>query len=136
MLTKDHTKWNFDSLLDLIEGPLLNPKRMEEAIKVSRFIRRLTSFFHPFNCRFSDLPRTKVCNGYDRDRCETALRVLTQGNAKWVKLGCVMLTTLLASPEGVRLLSMEDEFLPQIRTSFAQLDPVPATSSCFFFAQG
>jgi hypothetical protein len=35
-----------------------------------------------------------------------------------------MLTTLLANPEGVRLLSAEDEFLPQIRTSFAQLDPV------------
>ena len=35
-----------------------------------------------------------------------------------------MLTTLLASPEGVRLLSTDDEFLPQIRTSFAQLDPV------------
>ena len=62
MLTKDHTKWNFDTLLDLIEGPLLNPKRMEEAIKVSRFIRRLTSFFHPFSHRFSDLPKGKVCN--------------------------------------------------------------------------
>ena len=37
-----------------------------------------------------------------------------------------MLTTLLASPEGVRLLSTDDEFLPQIRTSFAQLDPVTA----------
>jgi len=124
MLTKDHTKWNFDSLLDLIEGPLLNPKRMEEAIKVSRFIRRLTSFFHPFNHRFSDLQRTKVRDRSDHDRCETTLRVPTQGNAKWVKLGCAMLTTLLASPEGVRLLSMEDEFLPQIRMSFAQLDPV------------
>jgi rapamycin-insensitive companion of mTOR len=62
MLTKDHTKWNFDTLLDLIEGPLLNPKRMEEAIKVSRFTRRLTSFFHPFSHRFSDLPRGKVCD--------------------------------------------------------------------------
>ena len=38
-----------------------------------------------------------------------------------------MLTTLLASPEGVRLLSTEDEFLPQIRASFAQLDPVFVT---------
>lgn len=68
MLTKDHTKWNFDTLLDLIEGPLLNPKRMEEAIKVSRFIRRLTSFFHPFSHRFSVLPRAKVCCGVRRHR--------------------------------------------------------------------
>jgi hypothetical protein len=61
MLTKDHTKWNFEILQDLVEGPLLNPKRMEEAIKVSRFIRRLMSFYHPFNHRFSDLPRVKAC---------------------------------------------------------------------------
>ena len=52
------------------------------------------------------------------------LKIAAQGNAKWVKLGCAMLTTLLASPEGVRLLSSEDEFLPQITMSFAQLDPV------------
>ena len=36
MLTKDHTKWNFDTLQELVEGPLHNPKRMEEAIKVLR----------------------------------------------------------------------------------------------------
>jgi rapamycin-insensitive companion of mTOR len=60
MLTKDYTKWSFDSLQELIEGPLLNPKRMEEAIKVSRFIRRLMTFFHPFSHRFSDMPRVKV----------------------------------------------------------------------------
>src|SRR5882762_488513 len=60
MLTKDHTKWNFEVLQDLIEGPLLNPKRMEEAIKVSRFIRRLLSFFHPFSHRFSDMEIDKV----------------------------------------------------------------------------
>lgn len=60
MITKDQTKWNFDILQDLIEGPLLNPKRMEEAIKVSRYIRKLMSFFHPFSHRFSDLAKTKV----------------------------------------------------------------------------
>jgi rapamycin-insensitive companion of mTOR len=60
MLTKDHTKWNFETLLEFIEGPLLNPKRMEEAIKVSRFMRKLMAFYHPFSNRFSSLPRTKV----------------------------------------------------------------------------
>ena len=57
MLTKDHAKWNFDTLQELVEGPLHNPKRMEEAIKVSRLIRRLMSFFHPFSHRFSDIER-------------------------------------------------------------------------------
>lgn len=62
MLTNNHAKWNFEVLQDLIEGPLLNPKRMEEAIKVSRFIRRLLSFFHPFSHRFSDMDNDKVCS--------------------------------------------------------------------------
>lgn len=60
MLTKDHAKWNFDILQELIEGPLLNPKRMEEAIKGARFIKRLMAFFLPFNHRFSDMHRIKV----------------------------------------------------------------------------
>lgn len=60
MLTKDSTKWNFDALQELVEGPLQNSKRMEEAIKVSRYMRKLMSFFHPFNHRFSDLQRTTV----------------------------------------------------------------------------
>ncbi|RDB17886.1 Target of rapamycin complex 2 subunit ste20 [Hypsizygus marmoreus] len=104
MLTKDSTKWNFETLQELVEGPLLNPKRMEEAIKVSRFVRRLMSFFHPFSHRFSDMPRTK-------------------SNTKWVRLGCSLLSTLMASPDGVRYLATEDQFLTQIVKSFAQLDP-------------
>ena len=80
MLTKDQSKWNFDTLMELIEGPLLNPKRMEEAIKVSRFIRKLMSFFHPFSHRFSDIKKSK-------------------DNIKWVRLGCSLLTTLLSSAE-------------------------------------
>lgn len=60
MLTKDHAKWNFDTLQEIIEGPLLHPKRMDEAIKGARFIRRLMTFFHPFSHRFSDMHRIKV----------------------------------------------------------------------------
>ena len=57
---KDHTKWNFDTVVELVEGPFLVPKRVEEAIRV-RFIRRVMSFYHPFSHRFSDMPRNKVC---------------------------------------------------------------------------
>ncbi|KAF8133736.1 Rapamycin-insensitive companion of mTOR, N-term-domain-containing protein [Boletus edulis] len=108
MLTKDNTKWNFDMIQELIDGPLLNPKRLEEAIKVSRFMRRLMSFFHPFSHRFSDLPRK-------------------QPNLRWVRLGCNLLITLLASSDGVRFLMTEDDFLNQIVKSFAQLDPFNGT---------
>lgn len=60
-VTKDHTKWNYDALQDLIEGPLLNPKRMEEAIKVIKIVKKLMQFYYPFNHKFSDLAKTKVC---------------------------------------------------------------------------
>ena len=63
-ITKDYTKWNFETLQEIIDGPLLNPKRMEEAIKGSRFMRRLMSFFHPFSHQFSDIKRTRVCLHY------------------------------------------------------------------------
>jgi rapamycin-insensitive companion of mTOR len=43
---------------------------------------------------------------------------------RWVKLGCTLLTTLLASPDGRRFLSTEDDLLKQLTRSFAQLDPV------------
>ena len=57
---RDHTKWNFDALQEVIEGPLLNPKRLEEAIKLLKFVRGFLKFFHPFEHRFSDMKR-KVC---------------------------------------------------------------------------
>lgn len=104
LATKDETKWNFDTLQDLIEGPFLNPKRMEEAIKASRYMRKLISFFHPFAHRYSDLAKSK-------------------SNIRWVKLGCQLINTLLSTPEGIRFLG-EDEFMGQITKCFAQLDPV------------
>ncbi|KIK95059.1 hypothetical protein PAXRUDRAFT_141598 [Paxillus rubicundulus Ve08.2h10] len=128
ILTKDNTKWNFDMLQELIEGSLLNPKRLEEAIRVSRFMRRLMSFFHPFSHRFSDLPRKQasplksilpICVSYPA--------YLFQPNFRWARLGCNLLTTLLASPDGVRFLMSEDDFLKQIVKSFAQLDPFNGT---------
>ncbi|KAJ8080510.1 hypothetical protein PM082_017343 [Marasmius tenuissimus] len=104
MFTKDHAKWSFETIQELIEGPLLNAKRMDEAIKGARFIRRLVSFFHPFSHRFSDMHKNTV-------------------NSRWVRLGCTLLTTLMASADGVRYLSSEDEFMSQIVKCFAQLDP-------------
>ncbi|KAF8349461.1 Rapamycin-insensitive companion of mTOR, N-term-domain-containing protein [Amanita rubescens] len=104
MITKDFTKWNYDTLLEIVEGPLLNHKRLEEAIRVSRFIRRLASFFHPFSHRFSDIVRTPM-------------------TTKWIRLGCSLLNTLMKSPEGIKYLSTEDQFLSQIVKAFAQLDP-------------
>jgi rapamycin-insensitive companion of mTOR len=60
MLHKEAIKWNWDTLSELIEGPLLNQKRFEEAMKVSRVGRKVMSFFHPNSKAFSEIKNTKV----------------------------------------------------------------------------
>lgn len=42
---------------------------------------------------------------------------------KYTKLACLIITTLLASPDGVRYLA-EDKLLRQIAECLVQLDPV------------
>ncbi|WVR08773.1 hypothetical protein IAU60_005831 [Kwoniella sp. DSM 27419] len=102
LLHRDHTKWNYEIVMDLIEGPLLNPKRMDEAIKATKFVRRLFSFYHPYNNRFSAVKRTRP-------------------NHKWVKLGCSMISTMLSSPEGIRFIT-EDKLMKQLLECFTELD--------------
>ncbi|KAH6911417.1 Rapamycin-insensitive companion of mTOR, middle domain-containing protein [Coprinopsis sp. MPI-PUGE-AT-0042] len=109
-VTKDFTRWDFDALQALIEGPLLAPKRMEEATRGTRFIRRLMSFYLPFNQRFF---------------CESSGH---QANVKWVKLGCTLMNTLTSTPEGVRYLANDDQLLAQLMRAFAQLDPFNGVS--------
>ena len=121
MTTKDFTRWNYDTLLEIVEGPLLNHKRLEEAIRVSRFIRRLMSFFHPFSHRFSDIVKTPVRSMFASVIVNAKYK---QSTVKWVRLGCSLLNTLMKSPEGAKYLSNEDQFLVQIVKAFAQLDPV------------
>lgn len=58
--TKDHTAWNVDIVIELLEGPLLNPKRLDEAMRASKFMRRLLGFFHPFAYRYSEVKKTNV----------------------------------------------------------------------------
>jgi hypothetical protein len=108
-------------LQDVIEGPLLNHKRMEEAIKVSKFMRKLMSFFHPFNHRFADMPRRVR---YFTDIADHRSLNSAQGNMRWAKLANSLLNTLLASPEGQRYLLNEDPLVKDIVRGFAQLDPV------------
>lgn len=63
MSSKEWNRWNFDVLTDLFEGPLLNPRRMEEAIKGLKFLRRLIPFLHPLEHKYADIANTKVSLG-------------------------------------------------------------------------
>lgn len=102
--TKNYTKWRWDTLTELIQGPLLNPKRLEESIRATKFMKRLLAFYRPFTHRFSAIRNTKP-------------------NQKYVKFGCLLLNTLLANPEGIKYLT-ESKLLRQLSECLAQLDPM------------
>ncbi|KAI9833658.1 MAG: hypothetical protein M1826_006749 [Phylliscum demangeonii] len=113
----NYTKWRWDILHAIVDGPLLNPKRLDEAIKATRFMKRLLDFYRPFKYRFADIRNTKP-------------------NQRYVRVGCSLLSTLLQTPDGVRYL-MENKLLPQIAECLAQLDPKSGlTSSAPLFSPG
>ena len=121
-MNRDHTKWNYDVIVELVEGPLLNPKRLDEAVKATKFVRRLFSFYHPYNMRFASVKRTRV-----RCYCSAIMSLADlQPNHKWVKLACTILSTMLANSEGIKYL-MEDKLLRQIVECFNELDQVSAS---------
>ncbi|KAG8949781.1 hypothetical protein FRC04_008321 [Tulasnella sp. 424] len=105
MVNKDATKWDLDIIMSLIEGPLLNPKRVEEAFRVLKWGKRLISFFHPLANRFSGMKKSVF-------------------NFRYIHMGCALLTTLVSCPEGVKFLREEDPLLKQIADCLNQLDPV------------
>ncbi|KAL3427051.1 cytosolic regulator pianissimo [Phlyctema vagabunda] len=96
-------KWKWDIILKIIEGPLLNGKRLDEAVKASKFIKRIMSFYRPFKYKFAEVRNTRP----------------TQ---KYVKVGCALVHTLLQTPEGVRYLA-DNKLLRQIAECLAQCDP-------------
>ncbi|KAG4301192.1 hypothetical protein PCK1_002502 [Pneumocystis canis] len=109
--TKNYKKWRWDILVELLQGPLLNPKRLEESIRSTKFMKRLLSFYRPFSYKFSNIKHTKP-------------------NQRYVKIGQMIFTTLLANPEGVRYLS-NSKLLRQISECLAQLDPISGISCSY-----
>lgn len=92
--TRDHTKWSLDTLLTLFDGVLLNPKRLEEAMRASKLVRRVLAFYHPFSVRYSTL-------------------IKSTANQRYTRLGCAVLQTLLTSADSMKFLG-EDKLLVEI----------------------
>ena len=101
--SSNYLKWKWDLINDIIEGPLLNPRRLDDAIKNTKFLKRLVAFYRPFKHRFSDARNTKP-------------------NQRYVRTGCALIKTLLQNPEGIIYLS-ENKLLRQLAECIAQLDP-------------
>lgn len=101
--SSNYTKWNWDVILRLIEGPLTSGKRLEEAIKASKFVKRIMSFYRPFKFKFSEIKSSR-------------------STQKYVRTGCSLMHALLQSAEGVKYLS-DNKLLRQIAECLAQCDP-------------
>ncbi|WEW59098.1 hypothetical protein PRK78_004567 [Emydomyces testavorans] len=102
-------KWKWDVIHNIIEGPLTNPKRLDEAIKGSKFMKRLVGFYRPFKYRFSMIRNTKP-------------------NQRYVRTGCALMRTLIQTPEGSKYLA-ENKLLRQIAECLAQVDRTSGLTS-------
>ena len=108
--TPKWNKWNWDLILKIIEGPLLNPKRLEDVIKNNKFIKRIIGFYRPFKFRFCDIRNSK------------------QTQQRYVKAGCSLMRTLLSSSEGIKYLA-ENKMLRQLAECLAQVDRLSGLTS-------
>ena len=97
--TKDYTKWNIDSLVHIFEAVSGNSKRLEEAMRSSKLVKRVLAFYHPFSLQYAAIANNEKTQRY-------------------TKLGCVVLQTLVSSPDGIKTL-VEDKLLKEIRESLA-----------------
>ena len=97
-----YIKWKWDLIHSLVEGPLTNPKRLEEAIKTAKFMKRLLGFYRPFKYRFSLIRNTKP-------------------NQRYVRTGCALIHTLTQTALGLQYLA-ENKLLPQVAECLAQVD--------------
>ena len=107
--TTNYQKWNWNLIQTAIDGPLLNPKRLDEALKVTKFVHRLFNFYRPFKFRFADVKNTKP-------------------NQRYVRAGCGLMTSLLQNPEGVKYLS-ESKLIRQLAESLSHFDRMSGLTS-------
>ncbi|KAG0275117.1 hypothetical protein BGZ95_009172, partial [Linnemannia exigua] len=102
--TKDVSKWRWDMILEIIQGPMTSPRRLDEAIRGTKFTKRLLAFYRPLNHRYSSQP----AHDY---------------NHKYTKIGCALFDTLANTAEGAKYLA-QNKILRLIADGLAQLDPM------------
>lgn len=107
--TVSFPKWRWDLIQQIIEGPLLSAKRLDEAMKATKFVHRLLGFYRPFKYRFSEIRNTKP-------------------NQRYVRAGCALMHSLLQNPEGVRYLS-DSKFIRQLAECLAHFDRMSGLTS-------
>jgi rapamycin-insensitive companion of mTOR len=107
--TVNYTKWDWNLIQELIDGPMVNPKRLQEAMISSKFVHRMLGFLRPFKYRFSECPNSK-------------------SNQRYVRTACALLKLLLQTVEGAKYLE-GNKLVPQIGECLAQQDPMSGITS-------
>lgn len=102
--TKEVSKWRWNLILEIIQGPMLNPRRLDEAVRGTKFSKRLLAFYRPLNHRYSNQPAS-------------------ESHQTFTKIGCALFETLASTSEGVKYLS-QNKILRLIADGLAQLDPI------------
>ncbi|KAF2843314.1 hypothetical protein M501DRAFT_994203 [Patellaria atrata CBS 101060] len=107
--TVNFTKWRWDIIQQIIDGPLLNSKRLDEAMRVTKFVHRVLGFFRPFKYRFCEVKNTKP-------------------NQRYVRAGCALILSLLQNSEGVRYLA-ESKLIRQLAECLSHFDRMSGLTS-------
>ncbi|KAG0262939.1 hypothetical protein BG011_009535 [Mortierella polycephala] len=102
--TKDVSKWRWNLILEIIQGPMLNPRRLDEAVRGTKFSKRLLAFYRPLNHRYSNQPAN-------------------ESHQTYTKIGCALFETMANTAEGAKYLA-QNKILRLIADGLAQLDPM------------
>ncbi|KNE58783.1 hypothetical protein AMAG_04335 [Allomyces macrogynus ATCC 38327] len=100
---REYTKWSWPLLVELFQGPLMIPRRIDEVLRTTKFFKRMCSFYLPSKRLFCDLPMSK-------------------SNAIYIKVGTLIMTSLLSSSDGVNYLK-EHRLLHELAGALTSLDP-------------
>jgi rapamycin-insensitive companion of mTOR len=109
LATVTYQKWRWELIESIIEGPMLNPKRLQESLSLTKFVHRVLGFYRPFKYRFSEVKNTKP-------------------NQKYVRIGCKLLQSLLRNPEGVKYL-LDCKFIRQLAECLSHFDRMSGLTS-------
>jgi len=124
---KNFEKWNWDIISELLDGPLLNGKRFEEAIN-AKFLKRLMNFFLPYSKQFSEAKKVKAFPFFIfffvLFRANHLLFFFLfsfffsfskglQMSEMYARVGCQLIQTCLAHNEGLKFLA-ESELISQV----------------------
>ena len=94
--TKDFQYWNWNIILELLEGPLMNKTQLEELVRSTKFIRRLLVFYRPLRMRFSNVNQG------------------SRLSQKYIQVGCAFFKMLTINPEGIKILTEDTKIVPQL----------------------